>query len=235
MKKLMLFFLFIGAGYGVQAQAQDSIPPVKSQASSGLIKYSRDYVMLQVGYNGWSGAPSDVKTGGLPRGFNFALMYDFPVPKSKLSLGIGLGVSSNGMSFSKQGVGIADTSSQLKFPADTTARRFKLATTYLEIPLELRYRQYENNANKGFKVALGLKFGALVNAHTKRVAAVSGYKTVEKISDKRFFNNYRIAATARVGWGNFSLYGSYSLTPLLKQGAGPSINPYEIGICLSGL
>ncbi|HEY6081944.1 MAG TPA: porin family protein [Chitinophagaceae bacterium] len=232
MKKLLLVLAFIGTGYVLYAQ--DSVPAVKSTAS-GLTKYSRDYVMLQVGYDGWAGKPANVKVGGLSRGFNFALMYDFPVNKSHLSLGAGLGISTSGMFFNKQRVGISDSTTQLQFPADSTFKRFKLATTFLELPLELRFRQYENNANRGFKAAIGVKFGTLLNAHTKETGAAAGYKMTEKISSKRFFNSYRIAATARVGWGNLSLYGTYSLTPLLKQGAGPAINPYSIGLCLSGL
>ena len=41
--------------------------------------------------------------------------------------------------------------------------------------------------------------------------------------------------TARIGIGNFSLYGAYQLTSLLKDGAGASIKPFEFGLCISGL
>jgi hypothetical protein len=82
--------------------------------------------------------------------------------------------------------------------------------------------------------------GTLLNVHTKGKTLQN--KTggtvntfTEKESNKRFFNTSRIAATGRIGIGNYSLYGSYQVTALLKDGVGPIIHPFEIGFCLSGL
>lgn len=80
----------------------------------------------------------------------------------------------------------------------------------------------------------------MVNAHTKGKTLLS--KTngtlnsyTEKESKTSFFNNTRLAATARVGLGNFSIFGTYSITSLLKDYAGASFRPYQIGLCISGL
>jgi hypothetical protein len=67
------------------------------------------------------------------------------------------------------------------------------------------------------------KSGTTINPH------------VMKESSKRFFNTTRLSAQARVGWGHFSLYGSYQLTSLFKDGVAAQIRPYSIGITLSGL
>jgi hypothetical protein len=127
---------------------------------------------------------------------------------------------------------------EVTFPSNTTNKKFKVATTYVEIPIELRYRSVPDNANKGFKAALGVKVGALVDAHTKaKFTAPNGSKNIEKEANKAFFNPWRFSATARVGYGNFALFGAYALNPLLKNDAGNNldIRPYQIGICLSGL
>ena len=39
----------------------------------------------------------------------------------------------------------------------------------------------------------------------------------------------------RLGFGHFTLYGSYAITPLFKEGNGPDINPLTVGLNLSGL
>jgi hypothetical protein len=58
---------------------------------------------------------------------------------------------------------------------------------------------------------------------------------IEKNSSKKFFNGTRIAGTFRVSYGFIGLFGQLQLTPLIKSGAGPAINPYSVGIVLSGL
>ena len=58
---------------------------------------------------------------------------------------------------------------------------------------------------------------------------------IEKNSSKQFFNGRRVAGTFRVSYGFIGVFGQYQLTPLIKNGAGPTINPYSIGIVLSGL
>jgi hypothetical protein len=106
---------------------------------------------------------------------------------------------------------------------------------YLEIPLEIRYRQVPENANKGFKVGLGIKVGNLVNVHTRSVQTINNSKSIEKEANKSLFNTWRFAGTARVGYGNFALYGTYALTTIFKDNSTYDIKPYTIGIMISGL
>lgn len=212
------------------------ISVAKAQNKTPVIKQSRDFLVLQLSYDAWIGAPDSIHTGGLSRGFNAAFMYDFPFkPGSKFSVAPGLGISSSNIFFKDQAVAIGQYSPTLSFPKDTAYKHYKLATTYLEIPVELRYRQNSENANTGFKAALGLKFGTLLNAHTKGKEVLTGSKQTQKISDKHFFQTWRVAATARAGYGNFGIFASYSLTSLLKQNAGPNINTFSVGLSLSGL
>ncbi|MCL6524862.1 MAG: PorT family protein [Thermoflavifilum sp.] len=200
------------------------------------VSYSRDFLLLQLGHDVWSGLPAGVSTRGWNRDFNIALLYDFPFQQSHFSFALGLGVSTSNVFFKNLTLNIADsTSSQLNFTQDSKYSKYKIATTYLEIPLEFRYRQFERNANKGFKFALGAKLGLNTDAHAKGKRLVAGFPEVEKFKTRRFFNPYRVAATARIGWGNFNLYGSYSLTPLFRQNSGLNVHTYSIGVCLSGL
>lgn len=208
----------------------------QSPSPTSLVMHSRDFVILQLSYDMWPGAPDSIHAGGLSRGANVAFMYDFPLQKgSHLSVAPGLGISTSGIFFKNQTVDIGQLNQTLNFTQDSSYKHYKLATTYLEIPIELRYRQFEDNANKGFKVALGLKFGALLSAHTKGKLLLAGGKQTQKITDKRYFQPWRAAATLRIGWGNFAVFTSYSLTPLLKANAGPAIHPLQVGLSLSGM
>ncbi|MHB1922596.1 MAG: porin family protein [Chitinophagaceae bacterium] len=215
--------------------AQESSPTSGTGMTSAVMeKGAKDYVIFQISDDGWAGKPNSIQTTGFSRGFNFALMYDFPIKHTKLSLGVGLGISSSSI-FLKQTIGIADTNQVVPFNNTNPYKKYKLATSYIEIPVELRYRSVPQNANKGFKASIGLKFGMLVNAHTKGKLLGTGAYEIDKVNDKKYFNPYRVDATARIGLGNIALFYAYSLTSLFKQGAGPSISPYQIGITISGM
>ncbi|CAL1521245.1 porin family protein [Chitinophaga sp. MM2321] len=233
MKKIIFTLGLIAVSIGVFAQ--DGGSPMNKAVNRAT--HSRDFLMIQLSYDGWAGAPDSVKTG-LNRGFNVALMYDFPFKKSPLSVAAGLGVSTSGVYLKDHTFDISGKSnpSAATFPVSTASKKVKVATTYLEIPIELRYRKVPDNANKGFKAALGVKVGALVDAHTKaKTTGANGSKNIDKDANKGFFNPWRFSATGRVGYGNFALFGAYSLNPMLKDNSNLDIRPYQIGICLSGL
>lgn len=145
--------------------------------------------------------------------------------------------------FDKMYLGIKDPTSTLtvRDVSDTTHfKKYKLATAYLEAPIELRYNFDPENAGKSWKIALGVKVGTLLSAHTKgKTWQNSQNQTlisyIQKENSKRFFNSTRIVPTIRVGYGHFSLYGAYQVTSLFKEGLGPDVRPYSIGLTLSGL
>jgi hypothetical protein len=80
----------------------------------------------------------------------------------------------------------------------------------------------------------------MISAHTRNSklennsgGSLNDY--VMKESSKRFFNKNRLVVIGRVGYGHFSLYGSYQVSALLKDGFGPVVRPFSIGLTLSGL
>ena len=109
------------------------------------------------------------------------------------------------------------------------------STVYLQAPFELRYFANKLNRNQGFKAAIGLQVGTLLGAHTKGLRSVDGTNVKDKENTKNFVSNWNFAATARVGWGHFAIYGSYNLTNVFKQNEGPAVTPYSVGIALTGL
>lgn len=206
---------------------------------TAIVKPSRDFLMLQFTYEGWASKPDSVKTGGIGRGFNGYLCYDFPIKNSHFSAALGVGVGTSNIYFDNQELRLTDTGTlgtQVRFVNESTDyKKYKLATTYLEAPLELRYFGNSENRNKGFKAAIGIRAGLLVGAHIKDVRTVDGNKVVDKLATKRYLDKYRFSTTFRIGYGNFSLFGAYNLNTLFKEGSGPGITPYSIGICLTGL
>ena len=205
-----------------------------------------DHFMIQLSSDHWTGMPDSISSHqkGFSRGFNAYFMLDKPFRSSpQYSIGIGLGISTSNITFSKMNVDLKSSSIFLPFsPLDSTNhfKKYKLATSYLEIPLEFRFTSKPPEINKSFKAALGLKLGTLVNAHTKgknlqdkNNNLIKSY--TEKENSKNYINGTRFMATARVGYGIISLFGSYQLNNVLKDGAGPNMKLYQVGLTLSGL
>ncbi len=253
MKKIFLFFSAIAIAFIAKSQTIDttqniisSSTPKKNWNKLDLSTRANDHFMVQYGADGWPNLPDSINTSGFSRHFNAYIMIDKPFRSSpKFSIGFGIGVGSSNIFFSNTYIDLKSLTTTLPFRNVSQAdhfNKYKLTTTYLEVPLELRFVTNPAQPDKGFKVALGIKGGLLLSAHTKGKnyidssgKAVYDPKYISKEYDKRFINSTRVALTARVGYGHISLDGSYQVSSFLKAGAGPTINPYSIGLTLSGL
>jgi hypothetical protein len=217
-------------------QAQDVVKDGTKAEKTSFSKPSRDFLMLQFMYNGWLNAPDSIKTTGIGRGFNGYICYDFPIKKSHFSFAAGVGVGVDNIYLKDQQIVLTDndTNAQARFTPETTNyKKYKVTTTYIEAPFEIRFYGNKNNRNKGFKAAAGLRVGSLLGAHTR--GREDGTKIVNKVNTKRFLETWRFAGTLRLGYGNFTLMGTYNLTNLYKENQGPALTPYSIGICITGL
>ena len=202
--------------------------------------------MLQLSSDHWLGAPDSVTSHikGLNRGLNVYVMLNKPFKADpRFSIALGLGVGSSNIYFKKMTVDIASTNSKLPFTqTDSTShyKKFKLSSSFLEIPVEFRFTANPYTPNKSVKVALGAKIGTMLNTHSKgkilqNASGTTISNATEKITSKGYFNTTRIAATARVGYGNFSLFGSYNFGSIFKDAVAADVTLLQVGITFSGL
>ena len=205
---------------------------------------SKDHLLIQFGGAWWQNRPDSIKTKGFSRSFNFYLMWDFPFKSSpNLSVALGPGISTDHVFLDEMTAGIKDPTTSIVFDdrSDTTHfKKYKVATAFLELPIELRFFSNPDEDGKSFKLALGLKAGTMLSAWAKgknledrNDNTLNEYIMKEK--SKRFFNTTRFSATARLGYSHFTLFGTYSFTPLFKEGLGPKMNAMSVGLTLSGL
>ncbi|HEY2725784.1 MAG TPA: outer membrane beta-barrel protein [Parafilimonas sp.] len=250
MKRLSLLFLLITASVIAKSQVDSTqiqnTPPKKDWSKLDLSTRANDHFLLQYGVDAWPNVPDSVNVSGFSRHFNAYIMLDKPFQTNPhFSIGIGIGFGTSNIFFSNTYINLKSITATLPFTNVTSAdhfNKFKLATSFLEVPLELRFSGNPAQPDKGFKAALGIKGGLLLNAHTKGKDYIdsSGQSLfdknyIQKESDKRFINTTRFAVTGRVGYGHISLDASYQVTEFLKTGAGPVIHPISIGLTLSGL
>jgi hypothetical protein len=246
MKKVLLSLISLTI-LGFAAKAQSASTSESSKID--LTGRASDHLMFQIGTDTWTGAPDSVKLGGgTSRHFNVYFMYDKPFKTNQhFSVAYGAGIGTSNIFFDNHtNVDLKSGAATLPFKhIDSTANHFskvKLAEIYLHAPLELRYYSDPKNPNKSWKAAAGVKVGILMKAYTKSKNLVDRYgssvygKTyVEKEINKRFLNATDISLTGRVGYGMLSLDAAYLVNGVLRDGYGPKMNRFSVGITISGL
>jgi len=243
----MRFFLILAlACLTSSGFAQLENKPVEKKAKTdwsktNVYKRSADHLMMQFGYAGWGGKQDTIHTSGFSRTANIYLMFDFPFKTNPhFSAAAGLGIGSDNIFFKNTTINLKKASG-IQFIPDTLNKykKYKLNTSYLEVPIELRWSARPDNMNKGFKAALGMKVGLLWDSKVKAKVdrdtdGNTGYWYKEK--SKKPFNGTRLVATGRVGYGNFTVFANYTISQFFKQGLGPTaIHPWSVGLTISGL
>ncbi len=245
MKKLFLLLALLGFTATTFAQEKSDSLEAKQQIDT------RDRLVFELVHNNWHNKPEDVAIKWYNRGVNALVLYDFPLlgKNNNVSAAPGFGISnSNIYSDSYISTDTAGVSFFQNLPAtilaidhnnDTTSienvvRRNKLSTTYLSVPLELRFRTNPDKFGKSWKLALGARVGYCLDAHTNYKGGDFLFNTSNEIhiKDKALPNipKWRYGVTARLGYSNFNVFGHYSLSTLFDKDQGPGIHPFSVGI-----
>lgn len=210
-----------------------------------LSKRSADHFMFELGYDNWASKPDSANISGLNHSENFYFMFDFPFKTDqRFSVGVGIGLGSSNIYFNQTYPQVAAVgNSTLAFTPSTGGdhwKKFKLTTTYVEVPLELRFAIDPEHMDKSWKIAIGTKLGLMLSAYTKGKTKVNSVgqtlaNVTEKESSTQFFNTIKFAPTFRVSKGPIGVFAQFQANALIKSTAGPSVFPFSGGIVLSGL
>lgn len=109
--------------------------------------------------------------------------------------------------------------------------RFK--TFYINAPLMFEINTGDHK-NKSFHLSAGAIVGYKFTTRMKYKYKDNGDE--QKIKDDQNFNTnpFKVALTARVGYGWLNFFATYSLTPLFESGRGPELYPVSVGMTLLG-
>ena len=192
-------------------------------------KKHKDQLILDLNHETLLGAPNDVNFKWYNRGLNVQIMYDFPVVEGRLSIGFGGGFSTQNYysdSYlareSRDGIGYTYWEKR-----EEDYRRNKLSVNHLEVPFELRYRSNPLTRKYQWRIAVGFKYGTLIDVHDKLIDNDRNKFKTYVFPDVL---DYRMGPTLRVGYGKVVLFGYYSITEFFKSGQGPTMNQLSIGI-----
>jgi len=163
-------------------------------------------------------------------GINF-LRYSIGLQKDKRNIGLvtGLGLTFNDYRFSNPyTIEIVDGKVSSKLIDQTVLSKSKLSTSYLTVPLMLEFQIPVNGHDKMFYFSGGMIGGLKMGSHTK--VKIDGDKS--KSRGDFNINPFRYGATARFGYKGINLFGTYYFSTFFKDGRGPEMYPFTIGIGL---
>lgn len=104
----------------------------------------------------------------------------------------------------------------------------KLSVSYVQVPLLMEFQIPVNHRESRVFISAGVLGGVKLGSHTK----VQYGKTKDKDHSGFNINSFKYAATARVGYKQFGLFGTYTLTPFFEPNKGPKLMPFTIGISI---
>jgi hypothetical protein len=112
-------------------------------------------------------------------------------------------------------------------PEGIVYEKSKLATRYLSVPLLLELQIPAGS--RYVNLAAGPIGAVKIGSNTKTVYYWEGKQKVKEQGDFSL-NMLRYGFTARAGYDDINLYATYYMTPLFREGKGPVLNPFEIGV-----
>lgn len=186
----------------------------------------------------WQDTPpeTELEISTINPGVNIFGTYNYMFGNSNVSLSPGLGLGIHNM-FNKSFIETTAESSEFVLIKDSIdsekydVKKSKLVVTYLDIPIELRYKSKD-----GFRLAAGFKFGFLIHSHTKYKGGDFLGETQDLVKYKKgkiaFLAKNRYGFMARIGYKWLNLWGYYQLSTLFEEGSGPEMYPISLGLTL---
>lgn len=228
MIKKILLITFLGLNITAFSQGADTIKSTKY--------FSSDQIVYELNNNYWLNLPTGVKINNISLSSNIYLMFPLIGKYSNVSLAMGLGVGSGSVRNNSLPLDSAGITKFNIIPDSIKYSHNKFVTTYLEVPLEIRFMTNPDHKNRSYKLTLGGKFGYLVGKHYK----YNGYDYLssneEKIKFKIFsvknLMPFRYGVYGRLGYGKFALSGFYALSTLFEANNGPAVVPLTFGLTI---
>jgi hypothetical protein len=187
--------------------------------------------------------PENFDPRAINQSFRHSASFVIPFGVSNFSVAIGAGISFHNYYIDALPKEVIPSSMQLGEHGDfikiesisnpkINYKKNKMTLTYLDIPLELRYR-----SKKGFKVSAGAKIDFLVKSCFKFKGTDYLFGSHANIKIKKYnledLSNIQIGPIVRMGWNRLHVFATYSFTPVYNTDAGGKLNPICVGISLT--
>lgn len=167
------------------------------------------------------------------RGIALQMMYPVLGNKRNVALAIGFGLANQNYYMNTFIRTHTDSVWMPRIPDSLNHKKYKLSTTFLTVPIELRFRTDPSGDSRiSYKFYPGFRVGYLLSSHTKYVG--TNPNTGDKVKEKHYYVNhlqtFDYGITLRMGRGKFMVNGYYSLVPLFDPEKTTEFTRFEVGL-----
>jgi hypothetical protein len=195
---------------------------------------------FEIGANGY------VSSSGLslPKGYDFLeLNYSkslnfnlniiekrINVYKDKVQILSGLGIEFNHYSFDNDII-LSSKTNPISATVDSINNYSKnqLNVAYINVPLMIGFNS-GSDKDKSMHISAGIVGGYKIRTKYKTKYEFNNEEFKNKTKANYNISPYRVSARASLGYGNFNIYGTYSLTEFFETNKGPELHSFSIGI-----
>ncbi|MBU0766077.1 MAG: PorT family protein [Bacteroidetes bacterium] len=197
---------------------------------------SKDQVLVNINWDYWNNTPDNIKINPLSAGFNAAVLVQLLGQHTLLAVASGIGFGTINMR--SNAYPVADTIGNTYFVTIPDGYEYssnKISVSYIDVPLEFRYRTVPDYRGRSWKVNMGFKAGLMIQNHQKYDGddyRSPGNAGRVKFKQYRIENiaMYRYGPYVRLGFDKVGLSVFYSFAPIFMKDKGPQIIPVTISI-----
>lgn len=190
--------------------------------------YREDQFYASLSYNLLQNRPSGYSQYSFSSGLSLGFIRDFPISKNRhWAIGTGLGYSYNNI---KHNLIIDNTGTETSYEVNSGYDKNKLVLHYVEVPLEIRWRNSTVNSHKFWRIYTGFKVSYLFGS--KSVYKFNGVNDINR--NNKDLNKIQYGPYLSWGYNTINFYAYYGLNPLFKDtkvsnGDDLKLNNFNIG------
>lgn len=177
--------------------------------------YLEDQIYITATYNLIVDKSDSITQGGFSNGLLVGYVRDIPLNEQR-NFGLGLGIN-YAISHIYQNISIKSldngTTDFQRMESNEYIRN-KFSVSYIEMPLEIRYRTSTIDEHKFFRAYLGIKAGYRLRSYTKlktQLNEISYYNQPE-------FNWWKYGVYLNIGYSSWNFHIDYTLSKVFKDG-----------------
>ncbi|NJM79708.1 MAG: PorT family protein [Flavobacterium sp.] len=203
MKKLFSFFYLLTFA-SLFSQIEEVAIPIDSL-------YREDQFYFSVCYNLIRNTPTGYSQYSFSSGFTLGFLRDMPISKNRnWAIGLGLGYSYNDI---KHNLKIVESNPSNAYSVDNSYDKSKLRFHYLELPVEIRWRNSTYESHKFWRIYTGFKVSYLVSS--KSIFESGAQNAIIQNSDEVV--KFQYGPYLSLGYNTINLYAYYGIKPLFDN------------------
>ncbi len=212
MRLLSFCLLFV-----VMNSFSQEIPPTTVRDTTFYTKvdslYREDQFYFGLTYNLLRQKPSGFSQNGLSTGFSLGFLRDMPINKKRtFAIAAGLGISYNKY-HQDLVVSMFEGSPNYGIVQDASYSRNKLEQVFIDLPIEIRWRNSTPESHKFWRVYTGFKVRYLIFDKTKYVGSTEEIT----VTNNKDFNQFQYGPYISFGFNTWNFHAYYGLNPLFKS------------------